>query len=1334
MDPSSLVRNRTGFVLAKNSILKSCHLKMNAQNGCNPNFRRAGQFAVYGAAQSNFDGIKNTLNFVLKENDNSKVVWVQVRVEPIVYIGGHPFILREIDQPFSNILLKKIAVERLQKLEDRLKNDVIQEACNHDGLVLVHDEEDGKLVPRWLKVAEPYDSPLGIRTPLELFDALKKQHPENLVQYYRIPFGREFSFSSKDMEDLLNIISTHCEDPKTAFIFSSQTGINRTTLSMVMTCLYMKKITQPTHSHSLESTQSNSDNNVTPHNNHINNHNENNGIQSSDSNSKNNSPSKAPFIEHNNLVLKVPPVIHSLLRLLEGGHKSQRETDHIIDLCSMNVHDNIRHVIALGLSKGNKYVLASEYLSRVESYMSLIMITEYLDSLRLNNGLLFTSWLAQRPGILGLIELIQQQPKRAILVDTHLVSPHPTLHPLTPLRNKSPSSSVSHKTSEAVMEERNGILLGPSTILKVDYMPSHQDSKLSFHLPGATNFRTLNDNIKFPIYGVAQPTIPGLRAMIKQVTANRKSSEGKPYIVFIQLRDEPLVFINNTPYVLRDTNQPFKPFVGTRIDKDHLHKLEERAALDVKDEIEKFNGAVMIHVELKSNKIKPKWVYKMSPYAYENLDGSEGDDLAHTDFMKRMSKKNNGEHNNALLLKEDEEIEEEEEEEKMKVRTPAEVFEYLSQKENCTIQYVRIPMPYFANAETSDLETILEVCSKAPSDSIFMFSCQNGIGRTSMGMVIGCMIEQFLKNPPQKDEFPPESYVCFLDPMNPDQARYKSGDYQVILNLTRVLECGLHAKCWVDYFINACDKVINIREEIYRYKCDVEKATDKTEGRFAEDRYLHYLERYYILILFQSYLMENVGKKADGASIFSQSFSDWVKERPEINKLLDNLRENPNDDRLIEEETKTLTVSASKIDKIIANRWGMVLGKYSILKSDHFPGCFNMKLPIQIEGAPNFRRIDGFPVFGVGQATVPAIRKVLEYLGVAPNNNNTENSSGKKNKVIWSNLREEATIYILGAPYVLRDLKRVFKNLIITSIDTDRLEKLEARLKSDVLLELQQFDGKILLHGENASGIEPFWVDVEDANDPNGMGIHTPLEIYEILVNQGYNVDYARIPITDEQAPEEKDFDTMVKRFQDTLQSGAENVNPLIVFNCQMGRGRTTTGTVIGCLACSLLEGLCTPPPTFISNIPQDICIVSHGKSEDYLNGDFNLIIRLAQILEGGLRTKAIVDQVINVCGTFQNLRTCIFAVKEKIPEISLAASTEWSNKNAALYEKIRTACEVTYFYLIRYFYLIAFCEYLQDFSLSSTQNITFVEWMEARSEIQLLLSESRKNLRKALR
>lgn len=61
-------------------------------------------------------------------------------------------------------------------------------------------------------------------------------------------------------------------------------------------------------------------------------------------------------------------------------------------------------------------------------------------------------------------------------------------------------------------------------------------------------------------------------------------------------------------------------------------------------------------------------------------------------------------------------------------------------------------------------------------------------------------------------------------------------------------------------------------------------------------------------------------------------------------------------------------------------------------------------------------------------------------------------------------------------------------------------------------------------------------------------------QVYAELQQDGYDVDYVRVPLTDEKAPKEKDFDKLIKRCW-SMPPGAA-----VVFNCQMGRGRTTTG------------------------------------------------------------------------------------------------------------------------------------------------------------------------------
>lgn len=48
-------------------------------------------------------------------------------------------------------------------------------------------------------------------------------------------------------------------------------------------------------------------------------------------------------------------------------------------------------------------------------------------------------------------------------------------------------------------------------------------------------------------------------------------------------------------------------------------------------------------------------------------------------------------------------------------------------------------------------------------------------------------------------------------------------------------------------------------------------------------------------------------------------------------------------------------------EQVIKQRDGSVLGKKTILKSDHFPGCHNKRLVPHIDGAPNYRKVVFLP-------------------------------------------------------------------------------------------------------------------------------------------------------------------------------------------------------------------------------------------------------------------------------------------------------------------------------------------------------------------------------------
>lgn len=151
----------------------------------------------------------------------------------------------------------------------------------------------------------------------------------------------------------------------------------------------------------------------------------------------------------------------------------------------------------------------------------------------------------------------------------------------------------------------------------------------------------------------------------------------------------------------------------------------------------------------------------------------------------------------------------------------------------------------------------------------------------------------------------------------------------------------------------------------------------------------------------------------------------------------------------------------------------------------------------KIDGAPNFRNIHKFNVYGVAIPTLGGVSNVLDYL------------DAKNVETVWINLREEPVIYVNGRPFVLRDIDNPLANIEQTGIEYDRVEEMEIRLKEDLLEEAKQNNGRVLLHDEKEDySLYCTWETV--TNDT----IQTPRELYRMMKEQGYKVHYYRIPIT----------------------------------------------------------------------------------------------------------------------------------------------------------------------------------------------------------------------------
>lgn len=128
---------------------------------------------------------------------------------------------------------------------------------------------------------------------------------------------------------------------------------------------------------------------------------------------------------------------------------------------------------------------------------------------------------------------------------------------------------------------------------------------------GAPNFRSTNLNI----YGAAQPSSAGLATILRvlgcapcdhseeiQINGFASDDNDEPAkrkrAVWFSTREEPIIYVNDTPFVLRDLASPFvniKSYTG--ISSARLESVENRLKADILAEAKRNHGLLLVHDE-----------------------------------------------------------------------------------------------------------------------------------------------------------------------------------------------------------------------------------------------------------------------------------------------------------------------------------------------------------------------------------------------------------------------------------------------------------------------------------------------------------------------------------------------------------------------------------------------------------------------------------------------------------------------------------------------------------------------------------------------------------------
>lgn len=191
-------------------------------------------------------------------------------------------------------------------------------------------------------------------------------------------------------------------------------------------------------------------------------------------------------------------------------------------------------------------------------------------------------------------------------------------------------------------------------------------------------------------------------------------------------------------------------------------------------------------------------------------------------------------------------------------------------------------------------------------------------------------------------------------------------------------------------------------------------------------------------------------------------------------------------------------------------------------------------------------------------------------------------------------------------------------------------------MKQDILEEARQFNNSILVMHENVDmTLYDHWEPVTPAD------VQTPQEVYAELKADGYEVDYIRIPVTDEKAPKDQDFEQLIGRLWDVPLDAA------LIFNCQMGRGRTTTGMIIASLLhLRRIEAFPVKPkkPETRESVPEWFRRLSKAgvkqaviqEGDKLKMGMYGVVRSLLRALEKGPESKIVLDSVVDAACAMQ--------------------------------------------------------------------------------------------------
>ncbi|KAM4636226.1 paladin isoform 2-T2 [Discoglossus pictus] len=544
---------------------------------------------------------------------------------------------------------------------------------------------------------------------------------------------------------------------------------------------------------------------------------------------------------------------------------------------------------------------------------------------------------------------------------------------------------------------------------------------------GAPNFRQAKGG--YEVYGMGQPTLNGFKQVLQKL-----QSDGHKECIFFCVREEPVLFLR--------LDNDFVPYTPRK--KENLHENLHHLGKSVRVE----NLEIAIRKELHDF----AQLSGNSYYVYNDIEHFKDEP-----------------HSIKIQCEEDIHVTEE------VYNRP--VFLLPSYR------YHRLPMPMDGAPLEAQFDAFVNFLRENPSllllhdtshpPPALLFSCQTGVGRTNLAMILGTLVLYHRRGALDKDTSQ-ETNVLPKD------------RFQIIQNFIDMVPNGEKIVNEVDNAVELCSEMHDIKAAIYECKKKLEGIGEdyQIQGNSTKEYFLrgtlHSLERYFYLIAFNYYLHEQY------PLAFALNFSRWMCMHPWIYRLQANMN------------MSEVTLSGELITK----------GTRVLVLDERFSP--DVLSTVKEMSVANFRRVPKMPIYGTAQPNAKATGCVLTYL---------TDAKRKYSNILWVNLREDIALEANEQIFIPREPESLEQQIAIPATSPEQLEKLEATVANHVLTSQKWLE----VYLEHEKQMKMF------------KSCQTVQEIFNQQRSSYPGLVYRRIPIPDFCAPREQDFDKLLEAMKTML-------------------------------------------------------------------------------------------------------------------------------------------------------------------------------------------------------